>query len=187
MKKPGYDFTCDFVTSHEKVWNECLTRFKGHPCKALEVGSHEGRSAIWFLENILDHPSSRLTCIDPWAWNPDYERRFKSNIEASGLSEKCLALKGYSANILPSLTQKVDFAYIDGAKDADQFLMNAVLVWLNLTKGGLILFDDYGWTFKENKDLHRKPPQVGIDAFLDAYEGLYEVIHKGWQVVIQKL
>ena len=32
----------------------------------LEIGSFEGRSTIWFLENLLKNSKSTITCIDPW-------------------------------------------------------------------------------------------------------------------------
>ena len=32
----------------------------------LEIGSFEGKSTVWFLENILQNKNSTITCVDPW-------------------------------------------------------------------------------------------------------------------------
>ena len=40
-----------------------------------------------------------------------------------------------------------------------------------------MLFDDYGW-----KDCHR-----GIDAFLHAFNSKTKVLHKAYQVLIEKI
>jgi hypothetical protein len=32
----------------------------------LDIGSYEGQSTVWYLTNVLTHPTARLTCIDPF-------------------------------------------------------------------------------------------------------------------------
>lgn len=38
----------------------------------LQVGSWEGQSACWLLENVCCSPESRLVCIDTWAGAQQY-------------------------------------------------------------------------------------------------------------------
>ena len=32
----------------------------------LEIGCYEGLSSVFFADNLLDHPDSSLTCVDPF-------------------------------------------------------------------------------------------------------------------------
>ncbi len=32
----------------------------------LEIGSYEGKSTTWFLDNLLLSKDSTITCVDPW-------------------------------------------------------------------------------------------------------------------------
>jgi hypothetical protein len=43
--------------------------------------------------------------------------------------------------------------------------------------GGIILFDDYLWN---------ESSQMSIDRFLDEFSGAYEILEKGYQVMIKK-
>jgi hypothetical protein len=59
------------------------------PTKALEVGSFEGRSALWMLENLLTHPDSTLTVVDTFAGSHEHVRNEKSwNISVSALEAR---------------------------------------------------------------------------------------------------
>src|SRR5579862_412418 len=59
-------FTRDFTAPFCSRWARLLKRFSGQPdVHGIEVGCFEGRSSLWFLQNVLDHETSRLTCIDP--------------------------------------------------------------------------------------------------------------------------
>ncbi len=57
-------FTADWFSSHIPHWERLLRPLAGQPIQALEIGSYEGRSAVWLLQEILTHPESRLTCVD---------------------------------------------------------------------------------------------------------------------------
>ena len=45
-----------------------------------------------------------------------------------------------------------------------------------------MIFDDYLWEQSGNFD----HPKLGIDAFMQAYRGYYNIIHMRYQLVIQK-
>jgi len=72
--------------------------------------------------------------------------------------------------------------YVDGDHTEDGVFMDGVLYWNQLldTKdnGGYMLFDDYG----QSEETAR-----GIDRFLATQEGNYKMIHKGYQVLIQRI
>ena len=77
-----------------------------------------------------------------------------------------------------------DFAYIDASHEAADVLADAVLTWPLLKPGGLLGFDDYEWHL--NPDPEQRPGP-GIDAFLSALRGRYDLVHKGYQVWIRKI
>lgn len=176
----GYEFTRDFFTNHISNWKKYLNLFAEKPgINALEIGSFQGISSCWLLDNILTHPSATITCIDPfWA---SYERYFDANIAKTNASSKVLKLKGLSEKVLSSLTPNFyDFIYIDGNYASDVVLYDAVLSWKLLKVGGIIIFDDYLLSEKIDS------PKRGIDLFLCWYQSTLEVIYKDYQVFVKK-
>ena len=180
-----HEFTTDWVTSNGTLWLEHLKHLRGKPnIHALEIGSFEGRSAIWFLENILIHPTSTITCVDIFV-EKTYEDKFDRNIQVSTFTKKVRKIKAPSQKILRELEwNSYDFVYIDGSHVAKDVLLDAVLSWDLLKAGGIIIFDDYQWRVKQYKPWAR--PQTAIDAFLQVFERYIELRHKEYQVVVRK-
>ncbi|MGH7791972.1 MAG: class I SAM-dependent methyltransferase, partial [Thermodesulfobacteriota bacterium] len=141
-----YSFTTDYVSCLTSIWEQHLAGFKGKDnIRFLEIGSFEGRSTIWFLENILTHPTSSITCVDNFS-RQGGEPRFDHNIKVSGFSNKVTKIKGRSEDVLRTLNENTfDIIYIDGNHYALNVLMDTVLSWLLLKPGGIIIFDDYEW------------------------------------------
>jgi hypothetical protein len=112
---PKYLFRTDWVTRNAENWSKYLAPFRGKPgVHALEIGSFEGRSTFWFLEHILTHPTSTITCVDIFP-EPSVTI-FDRNVEASGLKNKIFKLTGYSKDVLRTLpVNSYDFVYIDGS------------------------------------------------------------------------
>lgn len=174
-------FTTDWSSQHFAKWAEILGHLKGKPATGLELGSFEGRSAIWFLQNILDHPEARLTCVDGW-WSKETYTRFLSNIMQADVLMRCEYRRGDTHAMLRGMRGSYDFVYIDADHKAHAVMQDGCMAWRNIRQGGIIIFDDYEWT--DGKNI---PPKIGIDGFLAAYAGQYELLHKGWQVIIRKL
>lgn len=164
---PSPVFTKDWHDANVPLWSKLIER---KPRKALEIGSLEGRSAYWLLANC---PGIELTCIDPWDW-PDIERRFDFNING-----RATKIKGRSADVLPGLSGPFDWIYVDGSHHASDVLLDALQAWRLLAPGGLLIFDDYGYS-----DPQWGTPGPGIDAFLSVVD--CKIIHKGYQVVVEK-
>jgi hypothetical protein len=63
--KKHYTFTDDWFTDRIPTRTKELKEFKDKPdVHYLEIGTFEGRSALWALENILTQPTSKITIID---------------------------------------------------------------------------------------------------------------------------
>ena len=185
-----YDFSVDntfrsFIRTIP-VWDEMLSHFKGKPnIHYLEVGVNQGRSAIWVLENILTHPSAKLTGIDIFPEGTNFKERYLSNLKLSGFEYKATTIQGFSQVTLRNLpANSFDIIYIDGDHRANGVLADAVLSFDLLRDGGILIFDDYLWLAKQVPENLR--PQVAVDSFITAYRTSLEVIHRGYQVFIRK-
>jgi predicted O-methyltransferase YrrM len=183
-RESRYSFTSDYISKNLDNWTRLLEEYRGRPgIQMLEIGSYEGRSAVWFLENILTHPTAGIVCIDFFT-RLSLSMRFDHNIRHSGAAGKVTKIKGHSDAIL--ITQPLDhfdIIYVDGSHDAAPVLMDAMLCWYRLKPGGVMIFDDYLWEKEGPASDH---PQIAIDLFLTAFEGSYDLLLKDYQVAIRK-
>ena len=193
----GYQFTQDWFSRNIIIWEQYLSNFANLPkLNVLEIGSWEGRSTCWLLEHILTHNSARITCIDTFEgsvehqqYNESYlksiEERFDFNISKTEASDQVKKIVGKSEDVLRSLPlNSYDMVYIDGSHLASDVLRDAVLAWDLVKVGGLIVFDDYDFIFAESSHQNTK---VGIDAFTDTFCNKISVIHKSYQVLVEKI
>lgn len=182
--KPGYVFTQHYAAQHAQSWLEYLSHLRDTPnVRFLEVGSLDGGSAIWFLENILTHPTATITCIDPFL-RAGSEARFDHNVRVSGCGSKLIKVKGRSESVMPTLEQGgYDVIYIDGNHNAINVLMDAVAGWRVLRDGGIMIFDDYRW--RPDLPPTARPP-MAIDLFLGLLNPGLTLLHKGDQVIVRK-
>ena len=192
-----YEFTEDWFSESnpEKVvrqFDELLSEFKGKPCMFLEIGSFEGMSTIWMLENILTNKESRLFCIDAWAeWTGDAFVRFVSNINKTGLKDKVRIVKGDSSEELRMFpSEYFDFVYVDGDHDEKAVIKDTISSFRVLKKGGIIAFDDYLLGIRYPNSPGSKAmngsTKKAIDYFMDVFSDEIEVIYKDYQLWIRK-
>ncbi len=176
------NFQYDFVSKHQNNWLKWLSEFKDKPCRLLEIGSFEGRSIIWFFQNILTHPDCRATCMDTFQWMNARER-FDANVEEAGISGR-LTVKQQSSAWLHEPGEAYSIVYVDGAHLRQRVLMDAVLCWRSLKPGGIMIFDDYLLKRGADGELEVK---IGCDAFLRVYANDLEVISQGYQLCIRRM
>jgi predicted O-methyltransferase YrrM len=179
----GYSFTSDWMSDNTPNWLSWLAPFHNRPgVRMLEIGSFEGRSTIWFLENILSDPTAHLTCID--LFRPPCDLRFDHNLRVAGQVNKVTKVQGRSEDILPEVVpSSMDIIYVDGSHRACDVLLDAVLAWRLLKPAGVMIFDDYLW---ELDFAASQRPQMAIELFLETFTGQYTLLDKGYQVAIRK-
>jgi predicted O-methyltransferase YrrM len=177
-------FTADYVSDFTEMWAKHLAPLAGkESLRFLEIGSFEGRSAIWFAENVLTHRDSRLVCVDTFG-SPGLEARFDHNTRVAGVSEKIEKRKGRSEDILPTLAPaSFDFIYVDGGHDAATVMFDAVASMRLLRRGGILAFDDYDWA--PEKPLAERP-KIAIDLFEETFGERLERIERSYQVWYRK-
>lgn len=136
-----YNFTEDYFSQCIPSFSSILSKFKGVPAKFLEVGSFEGRSACWMLENILTHPDSRLICVDKHVYNT--EDVLTGNVSRFGNSVEIISHDSlFGLSTLICRGEKLDFIFIDGNHDSYYPLRDLVFSFNLLQNGGFICIDD---------------------------------------------
>jgi predicted O-methyltransferase YrrM len=142
----------------------------------LEVGSFEGASACWFLENT--HPQSHLCLIDQF-----FNDTFYHNIDiASRVHHNYpTLLEGLSENILPTLQEKsFDLIYIDAGHTYDCVSVDIEYADVLIRPGGYIVLDDYDKVWPGVVD--------AANDFLKDYKDSYTIADKeGYTLWLQSL
>ena len=177
------EFTTDWFSRNSSYWAE-LFASRGWrpdtPRTIIEIGSYEGRSALWMLEHLLQHPQSRLHCVDTFhdRESPDsYWRKFEANVLRSPHARKVSVTVSAS---LPFLTrfvatgERVDFVYIDGSHRAAEVLEDLVLAFHVTRPGGIIICDDYLKGVRGG-DLTLGSPKLAVDAFTAIYRDRLDI------------
>ena len=182
-KGQAYDFKNDWFSEHIPKFTQYLAPLRGTDCKLLEVGTHEGRSATWLLENVAVDNASRLTCVDR---RP--QPNLIDNLSASGRFGRVDLRIGLSRDVLRVLEPaSFDFIYIDGYHGQIEVLEDAVLSFRLAKDGALICFDDYLWDDPKFHHRNDGTPKISIDAFTTIFKKKIEIIEYGYQVWIRKL
>lgn len=126
--------------------------------------------------------------MDVYEEYPEYKtpsciyETFIKNLDNSGHKNKITVHRGYSNIETPKFEDAFfDIIYIDADHEPESVLEDAVLSFRKLKKGGLMIFDDYGWG---GPDL----TQRGIDAFVSGYHKRIQVLgSKNSQMFLRKL
>jgi predicted O-methyltransferase YrrM len=192
-----YQFTKDWFGWAPPVWEQLIPMLPGEAGKRnfLEIGSFEGRSTVWTMENMMQK-GDYIYCIDTWEGGEEHGaedmqavfERFKANTAIA--KDKTKVVRGYAMDTSTTeLASKIqdgiqyDFIYIDGSHIAKDVLTDACMAWQVLKPKGIIVFDDYVWG--DPRDiLHR--PKAAIDAFTNIFAEEAEIIHVGYQLVVRK-
>ena len=195
-------FTSDWFSNNALVNFDYITNYLNKEKQInsiLEIGSHEGRSACWMLENMLSDTGT-MTCIDPFADRPvtafaedsipedrTIETRFRANIaEVKGADQTVNVMVDLSFPALAQLIvdkQQYDFIYVDGTHHADEVLADAVMCFGMLQAGGVMLFDDYLW---EDDPRHLGRCKASIDAFVNMFYDRLKLGLVNYQLAIVK-
>ena len=199
-----YDFTTDWFSWSPPIWSQIIHQLPNRK-RFLEIGSFEGRSAVWLLENAIDD-EGEIVCVDTWEGGEEHkaqghdmgevEARFHANITAAKnkIRPRNVKVTSFRATSLDTLTalltiaphkkELFDFIYIDGSHQAPDVITDACLAWNLLRVGGVIVFDDYGWG-EPLPPTHK--PKIAVDAFIDIFKDRLHLIHKSYQLIIQKM
>jgi caffeoyl-CoA O-methyltransferase len=125
----------DIPIIRDKSFNLLLTVVSMlNPKSILEIGTANGCSGIGML---LEAPSARLTGIEI---NEDIVLEAKQNLKDFGLSDRARFFVGDANEIIPQLTGKYDFIFLDGPKGHYKQYLPWLLPLLNA--GGVLFADN---------------------------------------------
>jgi len=189
-----YKFTQDWFHWAPDVWSQLIEHLPDRKA-FLEIGSFEGRSTVWIIENMMGE-SSNITCIDTWEGGEEHsndelsgaEERFFHNVKIAQSKKACgvSIRQGKSVDELAGCImeeEEYDFIYIDGSHIARDVLTDACMAWPLLKQSGIMVFDDYLWG--DARDiLHR--PKPAIDAFVNIFAEQLDILHAGYQLIVRK-
>jgi predicted O-methyltransferase YrrM len=171
------EFTEDWTSSRIAEWEPHLVPLFADklnakkPLKIMEIGTFQGRTAVYFLERWCKSPGSHFTSVDPYFYGRRHEMTSERLQHAKKLAEANLAPYGDlvtrilkpSTEVLPTMELgSFDLIYVDGEHKALSCLLDMGLCWFLVAPGGVMITDDMNW---KNKTWDR--PGVGAKAFLD--------------------
>jgi predicted O-methyltransferase YrrM len=193
-----YEFTALWFDQHAETWRQLFKH--AQPERVLEIGSYEGRSACFMLDQ---YPLLKeITCVDTWQTTPDassmadVEHRFDCNIMHAQSHRTTRAkfrkLKGRSSELLPCLIaakERFDWIYVDGSHEAADVLTDAIYSFHLLRVGGILIFDDYIWRNDATKGCDiLNLPKPAIDAFTNIFHRKLTPIRAPlYQLYLQKM
>jgi hypothetical protein len=182
------DFTQDWFTSNISNFEHAKKVIPDNK-RILEIGSFEGRSTVWMLENMLAEDGA-IVCVDTFQGGIEHSNlnltklrdTFENNIQEAKKPKQLVSIAEMeSTNALAVLIKEqqepFDFIYVDGSHEILDVLTDAVMAFKVLKKGGVMLFDDYGGG---------QHVRHAVDLFLLATTGLCTLLCCNYQLAIQK-
>ena len=135
---------------------------------------------FWVDDNMSAGEEVRKSLASGAAW-----RRFESNVRRTPHGDKVFAHRGSTTIALARLLSEIgaaeaaafDLIYVDAGHAARDVMADAVLSLRLLRIGGVVVFDDYG---------RGATVGLGVDSFLAAHPGIFELIESGYQMILRK-
>jgi hypothetical protein len=165
-----YKFTTDWFTEHIPHWLETFKianlNFEDK-IDVLEIGTYEGRSTCWILDNMLLNIDSRMDAIDSFLEDTKLYEAFVKNIAIAKNPEKMKMWAGDSRVYLPMLLnieKKYDFIYIDGCHKTEIVIIDGLCAYHLLKDNGVIIFSNYD--YEEEGQLTVKPALEKLEKML---------------------
>ncbi|MDA1185428.1 MAG: class I SAM-dependent methyltransferase [Acidobacteria bacterium] len=152
----------------------------------LEIGSWEGRSLLWWLDNVATHSRATVTSIDPQRWGAATYRKMFRHVSEHPRAQQITLIRGLSRHELPRLPeQSLDLIYVVGSHEGRDVLLDACLSFHLLTSGGILLLDDYKWPGDPDHPLDGLPGPA-IDAFAVIFGSQLEELRRGYQIAFRR-
>ena len=184
------DFKHDWFTANVPYWMDIFQEqgLTGRPIRAMEIGSFEGLSACFMLQEL---PQAHLTCVDTWDGSDELtalafdsvERAFDRHVQPwqDRVTKKKMTSLRYLADL--GRDEKFDLIYVDGSHHGDDVMLDVVLCFEHLKVGGVMILDDYLWRYYPRS---AEEPARAINSFLRLCEGRHKLLMAYRQVAIVK-
>jgi cephalosporin hydroxylase len=177
------DNTRMYFTEHIPVWEHFLSDLKTTPNVCLEIGALYGGSSVYIIEEFCKKEDSHHYIMDI-----NTNEYIENNIEP--YKDKVTYLLGESADSFKSFNHNgetkefLDLIYVDGNHLSKYVLEDAVNCFYCLKNYGIMIFDDYGGGLEQEEHLQVR---TGVDGFVHAYRKYLNIVHVGYQLIVQKI
>ena len=174
------------------------------PINCLEIGTHEGQSTTFFLNNYLkQNKNSKLLCCDPFYvshWNKlsktalCYKDILLENLK-NDINNQVSLFTGTGRDLYKNElfinTKKYDLIYIDDNHSYDNTVLNIENCWDKLDIGGIIIFDDYNEEYAnydyEEAKAWCEPVRNAINDTIFNSSKIYDILLDDYQLIIIRL
>lgn len=169
------------------VWEKIIKELNDQKIDYLEIGSFEGRSAVFVseLKNI-----NSIMCVDTFEGGDEHSsvdfkevfNNLKNNLKKTP-NQNYKIFKGKSNNFFVKNSKKFNLIYIDGSHFYEDVKLDFENSLNYLKKGGVLICDDFLWFFY--KDILNNP----LRAILECYEknkNNLEIIFVNYQIIFKK-
>ncbi|KAI9063493.1 glycosyltransferase family 8 protein [Trametes sanguinea] len=188
--------TQDWFSFNTETWRGLFQHVSAIQPRVLEIGSWEGRSAVFLLTELCKN-GGEIVCIDHFDLmdtpaGRERHRKLTHNLTLTSKPFRILAEFSVPA-LMTLLVEEMsqtqpgfDWIYVDGSHEADDTFLDGELAWRLARKGAVMIFDDYHWDKEPEDSIHH--PKRGIDAFLALHKAEYTILSSEtqYQVVLQK-
>jgi hypothetical protein len=174
-------------------WHEVFKKFSIYEKKLqiLEIGSFEGYSSLYFLENF---PYSTVTCVDMWKNNEEQKEFDLSKIEISfdkNTHKYKNNLKKYKQSSdqffknTNDIINYYDIIYVDGDHYYETVFRDVMNSFKALKVGGIMILDDFiGYNFYKK---YNENPIGAIVVFMNIHYRKISILKITSQIIIQKI
>lgn len=209
----NYEFTYNWFISNDL--EQFLPIKTDEELHILEIGSFEGQSTVWFIENLLNNKNSTITCIDPWtSYNQknnslnSYGKKFLKedfrdlsegyiftnehetfiqNIIKTNKLDQVNIIRGFSDIILPNLisTNKKYDIIFIDGNHTTPYVLSDAVMSWKLLNVNGVMIFD-DYTWGLNKPQTLRP-KMAIDNFIENYADYLEVFWDEYRKAIKKI
>lgn len=209
----NYNFTQNWFYSHDL--EQILPVGTQDELQILEIGSFEGESTVWFVENLLNNQNSTITCIDPWTsynqktdslnsynnniskedfsdlsegyvFSNEYETFVRNIVETNKLPQIHI-MKGLSDVILPNLmsTKQQYDIIFIDGNHTAPYVMSDAIMSWKLLKLNGIMVFDDYLWGLDKPETLR--PKMAVDNFISNYGDYLEVCWSDYRMAVKKI
>ena len=182
-KKYSFSYP-DWFSHNINTWNAILSKIKN--IKYLEIGSFEGRSAV-FVGELIN--TNEMTCVDTFCGSDEHSninfdlvyKNCAKNISKLNIKKKLF--KNYSHDFFLKNNEKFNVIYIDGSHHYEDVKKDFINSMTFLEKNGILICDDFFWT--EYKNIKDNPIAAIIECY-KKFENKLEILVINHQIIFKK-
>ena len=166
----------DYFSINVYYWDLILNKYF-EEFSYLEIGSWEGSSALYILNN---YRTKKVYCVDVWDKDKEYEELYKKNFKnflhnMEEFKDRYSFFKERSDDFFKKNEEYFDLIYIDGTHESFQVDKDINNAWKFLNLNGIIICDDffYGNLYS---GLNEDVPANSINKFIKKQQNKLKVL-----------